>query len=278
MKGNIIDTIKKSKQHRDALIAAKVRRRLLNQLTPKELREESARHIQAAWRAQKVRKASLVIKEWRNNKQLSAAVKLQAIFRAKHAKMVVAQRKQQEHLVNLEEEERVEYKVKRLTKDERRRRKKRRQTIKNLRAQVREFKRMEASKRLLLIRPNTSFSVWWKIIRVSVIFIEIMQLLLPSLLVKGQKMTIEEALGSVLVSYPECNGQLEPTKTIFGRLITKSQKLDIDHNCLNLFPLKFIYFAFIKHMIQLLVVIANLVVRKGQCELESVFIIIIFSF
>lgn len=195
-------------------------------------------------------------------------MKVQAIFRAKYAKMIVRQRKRQEHLLLLEEEETSSIvsssDVKRLNKHERKRRKKRRQTMKDLRAEVRDFKRMEASGRSFLIRPNTSFSVWWKIIRVSVIFVEVLQVILPKIWSKDKKITMEELLASLLISSNECSETEAPAlrRKFLGRLIQKSQKYDLSFPCVGPSDMTLIYFALAQRFIHFFVLVTNIVVRK----------------
>lgn len=209
LKGNMVDMYKKARQRRDAMVAQKVRRRLLGKLTDEERLEEAVKHIQATWRARRSRKLAMIIKKWKQTNEISAALKIQAIYRARRAKQIIQTRNQEKEIRQLELEDEDDLgeikKKKKLTKAEKKKMKKRRATIRDLRSEVRDFKKMEAADKALLLRPNTAFSCWWKMIRVAVIGIEVLQLLLPRLfLEKGTKMTLDELLATMMLPPEEC--------------------------------------------------------------------------
>lgn len=208
LKGNLSDAFKKYRQHRQAKIAMKVRRRLLNKMTPEEKFEDIIRHLQAMFRSRQARKRARLIAQWRHHDEVSAAVRLQAIYRAKRAKFAVKQRRKAEELRLLEEDDKLLSKPRNLSKEEKRKRKRRRQTIKSLKNEVRDFQRVQQADRALLIRPNTSFSVVWKLLRVSVIGIEVLQIVVPRLFSSGSKMNMDELLSSMLLPSDECTATL----------------------------------------------------------------------
>ena len=264
-----MDTLKKSRQLRHAKIAAKVRRKMLNQLTPEERKIESARHIQAAWRAYKARKAARVVKEWRKDKETFAAVKLQAIFRARTAKRIVKNRHQSEHILHLEkleeiEENEVQFKPRKISREERRKRRRRRKTMQDLRSEVRDFQRLEAADKAFLLRPNTAFSVWWKIIRVSVIGIEILQLIIPRVFSSNEKMSVDELLSRLLsIDDKDCGNDSLPSPPsskngLFG--FFKHKSIQTEATCTDLSELRSAWITASQYFIRAFVVFTNTVV------------------
>jgi len=260
LKGNMVDMYKKARQRRNALIAQKVRRRLLGKLTDEERLEDAVKHIQATWRAKRSRKLAMIIKKWKQTNEISAALKIQAIYRARRAKQRVQTRNQEEELrqLELEDEDNLgeKTKKKKLSRAEKKKIKKRRQTIRDLRSEVRDFKRMEESDKSLLLRPNTAFSCWWKIIRVSVIGLEVLQLILPRLLLeKGTKMSLDELLATMLLPPKECLMDPEdfapPKKGIFKvfskKNVTATMLADM---CTPLSPARVTWIQFLQFFIR----------------------------
>jgi hypothetical protein len=167
LKANVSDMLKKRSQK---TIADKQRRvrQLLWEGKPVHVREdEAARMIQSIFRAYKARKAIIALKALRGDKQYLAAIKVQRALRSSLSRGRKRLRSKKEELVHLSTKRSDQKET--LDHHEERR-------FYELQDELATEAKTLINRKLLL-RPNTRFSVMWKILFISCIVVEISQLL-----------------------------------------------------------------------------------------------------
>ena len=230
LKGNVSDLAKKYKQHRNAKKARNLRRKLWDELSEEELHDCCARLIQKTWRARQARKRVRLMKIIRGEKETLAALKFQATFRGWLSRTRRALQRKEETLVQLqtqEAESRKKGDKQRMKAGERRR-------MYVLQEELNDTAREMLNKKMLL-RPNTTFAVTWKIMFVVAVIFEITQLALQPILSKykdeksGRPSDIETILDNALIpkpvaQWPECI-LIEPKQKRFpARLIARFRR------------------------------------------------------
>lgn len=205
LRGNVIDLFKKYRQRRAAKDAQKVREKLWKQqkstLDPKELESRAAVLIQSKFRARRAQRAVRALQLFIGKKAELACIKMQKILRKKLAQARHRLFLKKLELQKLQQKQQDMKKAKgELSIAERRR-------LYELQDELGAEARELINKKLLL-RPNTSFAVMWKIVFVVCVLFEISQLALAPTLKKyvnkktGKQMDIEEILGYNLVPTP----------------------------------------------------------------------------
>ena len=172
LKGNVEDMIKKHRQQNEAKKYQKIRQALFKKKTGEVKRGDAARMIQSAYRSYRTRQAVHAVKILRGEKEYLAAKKMQRALRRKLAEARARIEKKKAELKQLQRL-RLDNESK-LTRDEKRRM-----------YELQDELGTEASKILnhkLLLRPNTRFSVAWKVLFVICVTIEITQLVLRPVL------------------------------------------------------------------------------------------------
>jgi hypothetical protein len=171
--GNIVDLHIKFKQRRTAAKARAIRKNLWHDLSPDELREHCALLIQKTFRAHQARKLLFALNMIRGQKEQIAVIKLQKIFRGMAYRARQRLKRKKNELKRLQAEEqatRANNGKKKMKASDRRR-------MYRLQEELHD----EAGHLLnetLLLRPNTSFAVLWKVLFVVAILFEISQLAL----------------------------------------------------------------------------------------------------
>jgi hypothetical protein len=209
LRENLEDLLKKRRQHREATSAQRARQKRWDRLTKLELRDDSAILIQKTYRGHQARRKVVALQLLMGRKENIAACKLQTAFRhyLKQARLRLACKREELKL--------LEKKVKRLNRgqplddDERRR-------MYVLQNELEE-EANELINEKLLLRPNTTFAVAWKVLFVFAVIFEISQLAFQPLLSKNQDQKgnplgmegfFEHLLIPTAVSaLPECNPQ-----------------------------------------------------------------------
>lgn len=192
---NIEDLYKKYHQRREAAFARRLREKLWReqQKDPKSLKVAAAIRIQSAYRAKKTRVVLKSLHMMRYKKEELAAIRLQRVLRTllDRARHRVVLKKQE--LIYLHKKQRAkEMEDMAMNAKDRRRL-----------YELQDELNVEAKKLLnekLLLRPNTTFAVTWKVLFVVCVVFEIGQLaFLPCLIkLKGQKTAIPMNISAVL--------------------------------------------------------------------------------
>ena len=206
LKGNLQDLIKKHRQRQEYLLLQKTRRRLFHELTTKEQREIAARKIQSLFRSHQVRKRIRAMKILSAEKETLAAIRMQAVFRAKleqaraRIKMKRVELERLKAKAELDLWKKAEKKQTRMTPEERVRL-----------YQLEEELHKESVKvlhRRMLLKPNTRFAVAWKLIFVFCVIFEITGLVVNPLLKKykdertHKSVTVDSAVKKLLLPVP----------------------------------------------------------------------------
>lgn len=201
--GNLVDLKKKYLQERAATKARDVRRKLWDEFTPEELREHCAVMIQKTFRAHRTRKYVSALNMIIGKKEQIAVMRLQKVFRGMAGRARLRLKRKRDELKALQAKEQAAREKKgKKTMDEAERRRM---------YKLQEELNAEAGHLLnetLLLRPNTSFAVAWKILFVVAIIFEISQLALKPRLQTykhpetGKPLDIESILEHRLIPTP----------------------------------------------------------------------------
>ena len=166
--GNTLDLVKKVKQRRDAILAAKIRRTLWLGMSEEQAMNHAATLVQSIYRSKRSRRERRALELLQGNKERLAAMKLQKRFREvlKRARRRLARKKR--------ELEKLEAKAQRLnrnkmTDSERIR-------MYKLQSELAEDAHAFINRNLL--RPNTTFSVVWRTTFVVSVILELSTLIL----------------------------------------------------------------------------------------------------
>jgi hypothetical protein len=200
---NIGDLHIKLQQRRAAAKAQAIRKKLWHDLPPDELREHCALLIQKIFRAHQARKVLSALNMIRDPKKQIAVIKVQKMFRGMAYRTRQRLQRKKEELKRLQAEEQAiranDGKQKMKASDRRR--------MYRLQEELHD----EAGHLLnetLLLRPNTSFAVVWKVLFVVAILFEISQLALKPWLKKykntetGRPLDIESIMEHKLIPIP----------------------------------------------------------------------------
>jgi hypothetical protein len=200
---NIGDLSIKLKLKRAAAKALAIRKQLWDDLPPDELREYCALLIQKTFRAHQVRKYLNAVNLIRGQKEQIAAIKLQNVFRGMAYRARQRLKRKEQELKRLQAEEQ---KV-RATNGKKEMKTSDRRRMYRLQSEV-QAETGRLLNKTLLLRPNTSFAVAWKIIFVVAIVFEISQLALQPWLLKytnanrGQPLDIESIMDHNFIPTP----------------------------------------------------------------------------
>lgn len=201
--GNIVDLHIKVKQRRASAKAQTIRKKLWYDLPVDELREHCALLIQKIFRAHRARRVLSALKMIRDPKEHIAAIKLQKTFRGMVCRARQRLKWKKEELKRFQAEEqaiRANHGKEKMKASNRRR-------MYRLQEELHD----EAGHLLnetLLLRPNTSFAVLWKVLFVVAILFEISQLALKPWLEKykdvdtGRPLDIESIMEHTLIPTP----------------------------------------------------------------------------
>jgi hypothetical protein len=200
---NIGDLHIKLQQRRAAAKAQAIRKKLWHDLPTDELREHCALLIQKIFRAHQARKVLSALKLIRDPKEQIAVIKIQKMFRdmANRTRQRLQRKKEELKRLQVEEQATRANNGKEKMKDSDRRRMYR----------LQEELHDEAGHLLnetLLLRPNTSFAVVWKVLFVVAILFEISQLALKPWLKKyknvetGRPLDIESIMEHTFIPIP----------------------------------------------------------------------------
>jgi hypothetical protein len=201
--GNIDDLHIKLKQRRAVAKARAIRKMLRHDLPPDELREHCALLIQKTFRAHQARKLLSALNMIRGDKEQIAVIKLQRVFRGMAFRARQRLKRRKDELKRLQAEEqaiRADHGKNKMKASDRRR-------MYRLQEELHD----EASHLLnetLLLRPNASFAVLWKVLFVVAVLFEISQLALKPWLKQyknadtGRPMDIESIMEHTLIPTP----------------------------------------------------------------------------
>jgi DNA-binding TFAR19-related protein (PDSD5 family) len=228
LKGNVSDLAKKYRQQQDAKKARALRQKLWDELTSEELRNYCATLIQKTWRARLARKRVRAMQILRCEKETLAAVKFQALFRGSLARARVRLKQKQEALLQLQQQE---------AESRKKGDKEEMKAVQRRRMYMLQHELNDTAKdmlnRKMLLRPNTTFAVTWKIMFVVAVIFEISQLAFKPILSKykdektGKPWDIETIMDHALIpkpiaEWPQCAVE-EPKRRRFpgARLIAR---------------------------------------------------------
>lgn len=209
--GNVKDLMTKHRQYREARRARLIRDKLWRQMDDDERREASAIRAQTIFRAMHARRRLNALVLTQDNKELIASVKLQAILRASLSRTRASVLKKKRELNRLLEQSlsATRYNASQMSIDDRRR-------LYQLQDELNLKAKMLMNEKLLL-RPNTTFAVYWKVLFVICTIFEISLLALNPRLKEyknkatGRCMGIGEALDYHIVPAPMSEwGQCAP--------------------------------------------------------------------
>lgn len=228
--GNSMDLLKKHQQRRAAVKAQRARRLLWKKLSADERREAAAIVIQSRWRAHRARKVVKILRVIQGQNLSLAAARVQKVARGMLVRARLRLIQKRYELERLREQEQQMSRMERtpLSKEDRRRM----YTLQDeLNAEAKEL-----FNRKLLMRPNTTFAVTWKILFVICIALEIAQLAWKPVLnqyrneVTKEPMRIGQILEHRLVptaisEWDECEDWLQ--KVAHKKMRSQSQKRKI---------------------------------------------------
>jgi hypothetical protein len=202
LRENVEDLFKKYRQRRHAFIALRLRKQVWKQKQgfndPKSLQEAAAIRVQSVYRAKRAKSAIKALNMIRSTREDAAATRLQKVLRTRLVRARSRIQLKKQELVNLQKRQKVMAQGNGMMDDESRRRLYQLQDELKLEAQ-------ELLNRKLLLRPNTTFAVAWKVLFVVCVFFEIGQLAFSPKLTKlvdkktGQPMNIGEVLHTKFV-------------------------------------------------------------------------------
>ena len=215
--GNAADLLKRARQRAAAQKALRLRKHLWDQMSPEELRHYAATLIQKTYRAARQRKAVRALQLFCLDVERLAAIKLQALFRARLAraryrishKMAELERLRAKYY--LEQQQQRQEQSQLMTEKERRR-------MYKLKSELTQKAKTYLNKKLLL-RPNTTFAVVWKALFVMGVILELSVLVAKAL--HPKELTVNSILPRLWYDLPECNpkapGFLHRVLLPFGR-------------------------------------------------------------
>lgn len=227
--GNTLDLLKKAKQHREAEKAKRAREKIWKKLSVQDRQKAAAILIQSNFRAHQSRKAFEALKLIAGDRETLAALKIERKMRALAARARARVLKNKKELKELQDRERSMMKNNKghLCTNDRRRMYELQDDLKT------DYKEIVTKK--MLLRPNTTFAVTWKVLFVVCITIEIAQLALKPQLLEykdssGNVMDLDKVLHDKLVPRPfleweQCGGlsQVELKKQQKRRIAQKPQ-------------------------------------------------------
>ena len=215
--GNFLDLLDKHQQRSAAKRASAARRKRLHQLSKEEQLEYCATFIQKTFRANQSRRKMRMIRLMRRDAEIVAAVKLQSSFRAALRRARARLKDKMLELQKLKEQSGTAE----MSSKQRRR-------MYQLQEELKAETRLLLNEKLLL-RPNTSFAVRWKILLVFAVLIEISILVAQPRIARhkdpatGKPMDIETYIDRKLVptpvsKLPACRAEKHPPKKHFPLL------------------------------------------------------------
>jgi len=228
--GNVQDLVTKQRQYLSARRARNIRKQFWKLMSPKERREAAAIRIQKCYRAMRARKAVKALQLIQGTKESIAAVQMQTAFRGAlaRAKTTILVKERELNRLQAEADATGQYPGADMSVADRRR-------MYELQDELNVTARRIVNEKMIL-RPNTSFAVTWKVLFVVCVVFEITQLVLKPKLEKyvdedtGKPLDIGKILDRKLVPTPmteweECaawlidDEQLEKeTKGIFDKM------------------------------------------------------------
>jgi hypothetical protein len=210
LRENLVDLVIKYRQRRQALLAIKIRQLLWTKMTPEERRCKAARGIQSMYRGYRLRKARWALALIQCHRDELAAMRVQTMLRKMLQRARARIRQKRRELKELEARERLVVRgARRMTMSAGQR-----QRLYQLQDEMQKSKERESIDKRLLLRPNTRFAVFWKIVVVVCVLIEITGLAFNPLLAKyknkatGKPLTFSTKLQSVLIPELFTNGKV----------------------------------------------------------------------
>jgi hypothetical protein len=230
LKGNVDNLLSKIKQRRLAAVAAKVRQQHCSSLRGNQLRFHYATLIQKTYRAYATRRRLYFLKALKGEKELIAAIKMQGAFRGAlmraratlNAKLQTLQALKEKEIDSLKNSNPAQ-----MSTSERRRM--------YLLQEELESKAKSLINQKLLLRPDTTFAVMWKIMFVVAVIFEISTLACQPLIarhkdpVTGKQLDMEAIMDKkfipvLVLQRAECTGKL-PLKLSFAHPIRSFKQL-----------------------------------------------------
>jgi hypothetical protein len=213
LKGNVDNLLSKIKQRRLARVAAKVRQQHCSSLTGNQLRVHYATLIQKTYRAYTTRRQLFFLKALRGETELIAAIKLQSAFRGAlmRARATLDEKLQTLQALKVKEIEALKNNnPTQMSTSERRR-------MYLLQEELESKAKVLINKKLLL-RPDTTFAVLWKVMFVIAVIFEISTLAFQPLVAHhkdpttGQQLDMEAIMDKQFIPVPvhqraECSGK-----------------------------------------------------------------------
>ena len=200
LKGNAGDLLKKARQASQARRQLKLRQRIWNKMSDEEKLELAAVRVQSAFRSKIARKKQKAVRLLLLDQQLISIIKIQHRVRtkARDAKEKIKRKRKEFSTLNKRRFSLFNSLSKPLSYEEK---------VKwiQLRDELRLHDKTIQSRNALL-RPNTTFSVVWKVLFVFTICLEIVQILLSDTTNKKAtgKRSLESILTSMLLPTREC--------------------------------------------------------------------------
>lgn len=213
LKGNLDNLLSKIKQRRLAAVAAKVRQQRCSSLSGNQLRVHYAILIQKSFRAYATRRRLYFLKALRGERELIAALKLQGAFRGAllraranlYGKLQTLQALKMKELESIKNDNPIQ-----MSASERRR-------MYLLQDEL-ELKAKVLINQKLLLRPDTTFAVLWKIMFVVAVVFEISTLTFQPLIARhkdpitGKQLDMEAIMDKTFIPVPvrqrmECVGK-----------------------------------------------------------------------
>ena len=213
LKGNMDNLLAKIKQRRLAAVAAMVRKQQCRRLSGDQLCVHYAILIQKTFRAYVTRRRLYFIKALRGEKELIAAIKLQSAFRGAllRARATLKEKLQTLQALKIQEMESLKSNnlLKMSTSDRRRM---------YLLQEELETKARNLINQKLLLRPDTTFAVLWKVMFVVAVIFEISTLAFQPLIARhkdpitGKQLDMEAIMDKKFIPLPvlqqaECIGK-----------------------------------------------------------------------
>jgi hypothetical protein len=200
--GNVKDLMIKYRQNLQAKWACRIRERLWRHMDDDERQEAAALRVQNVFRAMKARKILQTLQSIQGKKEFIAAIKMQTALRSALSRARVRIIKKRRELKRLYEQALVTktYDASHMSATDRLR-------MYQLQDELKVKAKTLVNEKLLL-RPNTTFAVYWKVIFVICIIFEISQLALKPKLKEyknketGECMNIGEGLDHHFVPAP----------------------------------------------------------------------------
>ena len=213
LKGNMDNLLSKIKQRRLASVAAKVRQQHCSSLSGDQLRVHYTTLIQKSYRAYATRRRLYFLKALKGEEELFAAIKLQGAFKGalSRARATLNEKLQTLQALKVKEMESLkENNPAQMTTLERRR-------MYLLQAELESKAKILINQKLLL-RPDTTFAVLWKVMFVLAVIFEISTLAFQPLIARhtdpitGKQLDMEAIMDKKFIPVPilqraECSGK-----------------------------------------------------------------------